>query len=84
MKNKNLTHSLAGNTTGKNTVQTVQDILKAGSTVMTKVNRIKRIYEDDDFIIDLITGEEPIIRVSIFKDNHFQDEVFIRKEDYIG
>lgn len=75
-----ITHSLAGNTTGENTVQTMLDILKAGST---KANRIKCIYEDDDFIIDLIAGEEPIIRVSVFKDNHFQDEIFIRKEDYI-
>ena len=50
---------------------------------LPRIDKIKRIYEDDDFIIDLIAGEQPMIRVSIFKDNHFQDEVFIRKEDYI-
>ena len=42
--------------------------------------KIQRIYEDNDFIIDLFP-EEPMIRVSIFKDNHFQDEVFVRKDD---
>lgn len=48
-----------------------------------KKERIKRVYEDDDFIIDLFT-EEPLVRISIFKDGHFQDEVFIRKEDYLS
>jgi hypothetical protein len=47
-------------------------------------NKIKRIYEDDDFIIDLIAADTPTVRVSIFKDNHFQDEVIIRKDDYCG
>lgn len=46
-----------------------------------KKEKIKRIYEDDDFIIDFFP-EEPMVRVSIFKDNHFVDEVFIRKEEY--
>lgn len=45
---------------------------------------IKRIYEDDNFIIDLIDTGSPTIRVGIFKDNHFQDEVIIRKDDYCG
>ena len=44
-----------------------------------KQEKIKRIYEDDDFIIDLFP-EEPMVRVSIFKDGHFQDEVFVRKD----
>lgn len=48
-----------------------------------KAIKIKRIYEDDDFIIDLFP-EETTVRVSIFKDNHFQDEVFIRKDDYLS
>ena len=43
--------------------------------------KIQRIYEDDDFIIDLFP-EDKTVRVSIFKDNHFQDEVFVRKTDY--
>lgn len=48
-----------------------------------KKEKLKRLYEDDDFIIDLFP-EEPMVRVSIFKDNHFQDEVIIRKDDYCG
>lgn len=47
-----------------------------------KKEKIKRIYEDDNFIIDMFT-EEPMLRVSIFKDNHFKDEIIIRKDDYI-
>ena len=43
--------------------------------------KIKRIYEDDDFIIDLFPADKAV-RVSIFKDGHFQDEVFVRKDDY--
>lgn len=43
--------------------------------------KIERIYEDDDFVIDLFT-EEKMVRVSIFKDGHFCDEVFVKKEDY--
>lgn len=42
--------------------------------------KIQRIYEDDDFIIDLFP-EEPMVRVSIFKDNHFVDEVFVRRDN---
>ena len=41
----------------------------------------QRIYEDDNFIIDIFPNE-PMVRVSIFEDNHFKDEVFIRKEEY--
>lgn len=46
-----------------------------------KKPKIQRIYEDDDFIIDLFSKDKTV-RVSIFKDNHFQDEVFVRKTDY--
>lgn len=46
-----------------------------------KKPKIQRIYGDDDFIIDIFP-ENHIVRVSIFKDCHFVDEVFIRKEDY--
>jgi hypothetical protein len=47
-----------------------------------KEERIKRIYEDDDFIIDLFV-EDKMVRASVFKDGHFKDEVFVKWEDYI-
>ena len=46
-----------------------------------KQERIKRVYEDDDFVIDLFP-KELMVRVSIFKDGHFKDEVFVRKDEY--
>lgn len=61
-----------------------QEIFDNSLKTLEKVNRIKRIYEDDDFVIDLIAANTPTIRISMFKDNHFQDEVFIRKDDYCG
>ena len=45
--------------------------------------KMKRIYEDDNFVIDLFP-KESIMRVSIFDDGHFKDEVFIKKSDYTG
>jgi hypothetical protein len=50
---------------------------------LLKQERIKRVYEDDDFVIDLFP-KEPMVRVSIFKDGHFKDEVFVRKDEYCG
>ena len=47
-----------------------------------KKEKIKRIYEDDDFIVDLFTDDKTV-RVSVFDDGHFKDEVFIKWEDYI-
>ena len=47
-----------------------------------KKEKIKRIYEDDDFVIDLFT-EEKMVRVSVFDGGHFKDEVFVKWEDYI-
>ena len=47
-----------------------------------KKEKIKRIYEDDDFIVDLFT-EETMVRVSVFDGGHFKDEVFVRKDEYI-
>ena len=44
--------------------------------------KIKRIYEDDDFIIDLFPGEK-MVRVSVFDDYHYKDEVIVRKSDYV-
>lgn len=47
-----------------------------------KKEKIRRIYEDNDFVIDLFV-EDNTLRVSIFRDGHYKDEVIIRKEDYI-
>ena len=48
-----------------------------------KKKKIERIYENDDFIIDLFT-EEKMVRVSIFDGGHYKDEVFVRKDEYCG
>ena len=45
-----------------------------------KKERVKRIYEDDDFIIDLFP-EDRTVRVSVFDKGHFKDEIFVRKDD---
>jgi hypothetical protein len=47
-----------------------------------KKEKIKRIYEDDDFVVDLF-AEEKMVRVSVFNGGHFKDEVFVRKGEYI-
>lgn len=47
-----------------------------------KKEKIKRLYEDNDFVIDLFV-EDNTLRVSIFEDGHFKDEIFINKENYI-
>ena len=80
---------LKGNTTGKNTTKTVMEIM-ANTTIPPmpevkppKKEKIKRIYTDDDFIIDLFP-EEKMIRISVFDDWHFKDEVFVRKDEYIN
>ena len=41
---------------------------------------IKRIYEDDDWIIDLINGK---LRISYFENGHYVDEVVLTKEQFI-
>ena len=43
--------------------------------------RIKNIYNDDDFTIDLFV-EDKMVRVSIFDGGHYKDEVMVRKDDY--
>lgn len=48
-----------------------------------KKEKIERIYEDDDFVIDLF-AEEKMVRVSVFENGHFCDEVFVKKSDYIN
>lgn len=59
-----------------------QEIFDNNLKTLEKVNKIKRIYEDDDFIIDLFT-EDKMVRVSVFKDGHFKDEVFVKWEEYV-
>lgn len=48
-----------------------------------KKEKIKRIYEDDDFVVDLFV-EEKMMRVSVFDNGHFKDEVLVRKDEYCG
>ena len=48
-----------------------------------KKEKIRRIYEDDDFVVDLIYSKDPALRVSIFEDGHYKDEVIIKKSNYI-
>ena len=45
--------------------------------------KIRRVYEDDDFIISILTGRngEPIVRVSIFENGRWIDEKQIHKID---
>ena len=71
---------LEGCTEGKNTTQTIIDMLQQ-TTINKKNNKskIERIYEDDDWIIDRV-GEN--IRVSYFKNNHFVDEKLVTKKEF--
>lgn len=39
----------------------------------------KRIYEDDNWVIDLVDGD---IRVSYFEDGHFVDEIILSGDDF--
>ena len=62
-------------------IKNIPVIIPVLSEKPLKQEKIKRIYEDDNFVIDLFA--EDMVRVSIFTDGHFVDEVFVRKEDYI-
>ena len=42
-----------------------------------KESKVKRVYEDDSWVIDLIDGN---VRVSYFEDNHFVDETIVFKD----
>ena len=44
-----------------------------------KESKINRVYEDDNWIIDLIGGN---VRVSYFEDGHFVDEIILTGEDF--
>lgn len=46
-----------------------------------KESKIKRVYEDDTWVIDLIDGN---VRISYFEDNHYMDEVTIYKDTLRG
>ena len=70
----------------KEVIHTGKLIPEFKDCIITKP-KLKRIYEDEDFIIDLVTNDlgHPMLRVSIFDDKgHFLDEEFIRKTDYLG
>lgn len=41
--------------------------------------KVKRLYEDDTWVIDLVDGN---IRVSYFEDCHFVDEMMITKDSF--
>lgn len=46
-------------------------------------SRVKRIYEDDDWIIELLQSDKgPRLRVSVFKDGKYLDEQVINKYYY--
>lgn len=62
-------------TEGKNTVSSVANILQQSKR--NKLQKVKRIYEDDTWVVDLIDGN---LRVSCFEDYHFVDEVTLSKE----
>ncbi|MDD5901733.1 MAG: hypothetical protein PUC73_12660 [Lachnospiraceae bacterium] len=46
---------------------------------MNEKSKIKRVYEDDSWVIDLIDGK---VRVSYFEDCHFVDEIMISKDTF--
>jgi hypothetical protein len=43
------------------------------------LSKVKRIYEDDNWVIDLIDGN---VRVSYFEDGHFVDEIILSSDDF--
>ena len=49
---------------------------KAAMNILSKV---KRVYEDDNWVIDLIDDN---VRVSYFEDNHFVDEIILSGDDF--
>jgi hypothetical protein len=51
------------------------DFIKA----MNILSKVKRIYEDYDWVIDLIDDN---VRVSYFEDGHFVDEIILTKKDF--
>jgi hypothetical protein len=61
-------------------------VLKKLDELIIKYTKQKRIYEDGNFVIDLMTDEKgyPMLRVSIFdRTGKFMDEEFVKKSDYL-
>ena len=51
---------------------------------VVKESKIKRVYEDDDFIIDICeTREGPMVRISVFENGHWLDQNCVFKSDYL-
>ena len=60
--------------------KTQVDWTKLSSQVATgRLSKVKRVYEDDDWVIDLIGGN---VRVSYFEDGHFVDEIMLSGDDF--
>ena len=50
----------------------------------TPSSKIDRIYENDDFIIDILETEDgPMVRVSIFEDGHFVNDFRVYKNEKV-
>ena len=49
-------------------------------TAMNILSKVNRIYENDNWVIDLIGSN---VRVSYFEDNHFVDEIVL-SSDYFN
>ena len=43
------------------------------------LSKVKRVYEDNDWVIDLIGGN---VRVSYFEEGHFVDEIILTGDDF--
>ena len=61
-------------TEGENTTETLTGILQN-----SRGTKVKRLYEDDNWVIDKI-GDN--IRVSYFKNSHFVDEQLITPKTF--
>lgn len=62
---------------------TMQGLLEAAAIEYKKPEKKqpvkKRIYEDDNWVIDMVDGN---IRVSYFEDWHYVDEIILTKEHF--
>lgn len=43
---------------------------------------MKKIYESDNWIIEK-DDEDDVIRISLFKDSHFVDDIMLSREDFL-
>ena len=44
-----------------------------------KLPKVRKIYEDDNWVIDLIDSN---VRISYFEDGHFVDEIILSHDDF--